>query len=66
MAGNRYITSFSKKSVVELSNKEEFDRLVKHLSQYNNVAAAIGSGSLSSKAILIHDPNGIRIDIYHI
>jgi catechol-2,3-dioxygenase len=52
--------------VVELSNKEEFDRLVKHLSQYNNVAAAIGSGSLSSKAILIHDPNGIRIDIYHI
>jgi catechol 2,3-dioxygenase len=51
---------------IELPNKEEFDRLVKHLSQYNNVAAAIGSGSLSSKAILIHDPNGIRIHIYHI
>jgi catechol 2,3-dioxygenase len=49
---------------IELPNKEEFDRLVKHLSQYNNIAAAKGSGSLA-KAILIHDPNGIRIHIYH-
>jgi catechol 2,3-dioxygenase len=47
---------------VELPNKEEFDRTVKQLQQYN---IAEKSSSLSSKAILIHDPNGIRIKVYY-
>jgi catechol 2,3-dioxygenase len=48
---------------IELPNMEEFDRMVKHLSQYDIIAAA-KSSSLSSKTILIQDPNGIRIQVY--
>jgi catechol 2,3-dioxygenase len=48
---------------IKLPNAEGFDKTVKHLSRYNNVASK--SGSLSSNAILIHDPNGIRIQLYH-
>ncbi|MFL6317294.1 MAG: VOC family protein [Nitrososphaeraceae archaeon] len=47
---------------IELPNMEEFDRMVKHLQQYK--IAAKSSSSLSTKAILIHDPNGIRIQVY--
>jgi len=46
---------------IELPNIEEFDKTVKHIQQYNIVEQ---SSSLSSKAILIHDPNGIRIQVY--
>lgn len=49
---------------IELPDAEEFDRMAKHLSQYNNIAAK-SSSSLSSTAILIHDPNGIRTQLYH-
>jgi catechol 2,3-dioxygenase len=48
---------------IELPNREEFDRMVKQLSRYN--MAATSSSSLSSKSILIHDPNGIRIQVYY-
>ena len=48
---------------IELPNAEGFDRMVRHLSRYNNIASK--SSSLSSNAILIHDPNGIRIQLYH-
>jgi catechol 2,3-dioxygenase len=47
---------------IELPNIEEFDKTVKQLQQYNIVEQ---SSSLSSKAILIYDPNGIRIQIYY-
>jgi catechol 2,3-dioxygenase len=47
---------------IELPNMEDFDSMVKHLWQYN--IAAKSSSSLS-KAILIHDPYGIRIQVYH-
>jgi catechol 2,3-dioxygenase len=47
---------------IELPNIEEFDRMVKHLSQYNDIiTAGKNSSDLSSKTLLIHDPNGIRI-----
>jgi catechol 2,3-dioxygenase len=46
---------------IELPNNKEFDRIVKHLSRYNNIASTSG---FSSNAILIHDPNGIRIQLY--
>ena len=48
---------------IELPNIEEFDRIVKRLSQNNNISAK--DISLSSKAILIRDPNDIRIQFYH-
>ena len=48
---------------IELPNIEEFDKMVKQLQQYNIVEQ---SGSLSSKTILTHDPNGIRIQVYYI
>ena len=47
---------------IELPNIEEFDKTVKQLQQYNIVEQ---SSSLSSKAILIYDPNGIRIQVYY-
>jgi catechol 2,3-dioxygenase len=48
---------------IELPNMEEFDRMVKHLSLYNNISTK--DISLSSNAIRMHDPNGIRIQLYH-
>src|SRR5919199_1802328 len=48
---------------IELPNIEDFDRMVKHLARYNNISTAQRS-SLSSNAILIQDPDGIRIEIY--
>src|SRR5918911_3266978 len=48
---------------IELPNIEEFDKMVKQLQQYNIVEQ---SSSLSSKTILTHDPNGIRIQVYYI
>jgi catechol 2,3-dioxygenase len=48
---------------IELPNKEEFDMILKQLQQ-QNIAAK--NNELSSKAILIQDPNGIRIQVYHI
>ena len=47
---------------IELPNIEEFDKMVKQLQQYNIVEQ---SSSLSSKTILTHDPNGIRIQVYY-
>jgi catechol 2,3-dioxygenase len=47
---------------IELPNIEEFDKTVKQLQQYNIV---VQSSSISSKAILMHDPNGIRIQVYY-
>jgi catechol 2,3-dioxygenase len=47
---------------IELPNKEEFDRTLKQLQQ-QNIAAK--NNELSSKAILIHDLNGIKIQVYH-
>jgi catechol 2,3-dioxygenase len=46
---------------IELPNAEEFDRMIKHLSRYNNITS---SNSFSANAILIRDPNGIRIQLY--
>ena len=48
---------------IELPNIEEFDKMVKQLQQYNIVEQ---SSSLSSKTILTHDPNGIRIQVYYV
>jgi catechol 2,3-dioxygenase len=48
---------------IELPNREEFDRVLEQLSRYNMAAAS--SSSLSSKSILIHDLNGIRIQVYY-
>jgi catechol 2,3-dioxygenase len=48
---------------VELPNMEDFDRMVKHLARYNNISTA-QRASLSSNAILIQDPDGIRIEVY--
>ena len=50
---------------IELPNKEEFDRVVEYLSQYSNVLAPKSGNDVSSRAILIQDPNGIRIQIYY-
>ena len=47
---------------IELPNKDEFDRTLKQLQQQN---IAEKNSELSSKAILIEDPNGIRIQVYH-
>src|ERR687885_2143001 len=47
---------------IELPNIEEFDKIVKKLQQYNFLEQ---SSSLSSKTILTHDPNGIRIQVYY-
>src|SRR5918911_2093753 len=47
---------------IELPNKEEFTRTLKQLQQQNIVEK---NSELSSKAILIEDPNGIRIQVYH-
>jgi catechol 2,3-dioxygenase len=47
---------------IELPNKEEFTRTLKQLQQQNVVER---NSELSSKAILIEDPNGIRIQVYH-
>lgn len=47
---------------IELPNIEEFDKMVKQLQQYYIVEQ---SSSLSSKTILTHDPNGIRIQVYY-
>jgi catechol 2,3-dioxygenase len=47
---------------IELPNIEEFDKTAKQLQQYNIV---VQSSSISSKAILMHDPNGIRIQVYY-
>ena len=47
---------------IELPNKEEFTRTLKQLQQQN---IAEKNSELSSKAILIEDPNGIRIQVYH-
>ena len=46
---------------IELPNKEEFDRTLKQLQQQNIVE----STNEISKAIFIQDPNGIRIQVYH-
>jgi catechol 2,3-dioxygenase len=48
---------------IKLPNIVEFDRIVKHMSEYNNISAK--DGSLSSKAVLTYDPNSIRIQFYH-
>ena len=48
---------------IELPNIEDFDRMVKHLARYNNISTA-QRDSLSSNAILIQDPDGIRIEVY--
>ena len=48
---------------IELPNKEEFDRTLKQLQQQN---IADSNSELSSKAIFIQDPNGIRIQVYYI
>ena len=48
---------------IELPNKEEFDMILKQLQQQN--IAAKNNGLLSSKTILIQDPNDIRIQVYH-
>jgi catechol 2,3-dioxygenase len=47
---------------IELPNREEFYRTLKHLQQQN---IAERNSELSSRAILIHDPNGIRIQVYY-
>jgi catechol 2,3-dioxygenase len=47
---------------IELPNKEEFDRTLKQLQQQNIVES---NSEISSKAIFIQDPNGIRIQVYH-
>jgi catechol 2,3-dioxygenase len=48
---------------IELPNIEEFDKMVNQLQQYNIVEQG---SSLSSKTILTHDPNGIRIQVYYV
>ena len=48
---------------IELPNKEEFDRTLTQLQQQN---IAERNSELSSKTIPIQDPNGIRIQVYHI
>src|SRR5919204_309643 len=48
---------------IELPNKEEFDRTLTQL-QRQNIAER--NSELSSKTIPIQDPNGIRIQVYHI
>src|SRR5919199_1150733 len=48
---------------IELPNKEEFDRTLKQLQQQN---IAESNSELSSKAIFIQDPNGIRIQVYYV
>jgi catechol 2,3-dioxygenase len=48
---------------IELTNKEEFDRTLKQLQQ-QNIAAK--NSEMLSKTIPIQDPNGIRIQVYHI
>jgi catechol 2,3-dioxygenase len=48
---------------IELPNKEEFDLTLKYLQQQN---IAERNSKLSSKAILIQDLNGIRIQVCHI
>jgi len=48
---------------IELPNIEEFDKMVKQLQQYNIVEQG---SSLSSKTIITHDPNGIRIQVYYV
>jgi catechol-2,3-dioxygenase len=47
---------------IELPNIEEFDMTLKQLQQQN---IAERNSELSSKAILIKDPNGIRIQVYY-
>ena len=47
---------------IELPNKEEFDRTLKQL-QHQNIVES--NGEISSKAIFIQDPNGIRIQVHH-
>jgi catechol 2,3-dioxygenase len=49
---------------IRIPNVEEFDKTVKQLQRYNNIIEQ--NNSLSSKAILIHDPNGIRIQVYYV
>jgi catechol 2,3-dioxygenase len=46
---------------IELPNKEELDRIFKQLQQQN---IAERNSEISSKAILVEDPNGIRIQVY--
>jgi catechol-2,3-dioxygenase len=48
---------------IELPNKQEMDRTVKQLQNQNIVES---NSEISSKAIFIQDPNGIRIQVYHI
>ena len=48
---------------IELPDIEEFDKMVNQLQQYNIVEQG---SSLSSKTILTHDPNGIRIQVYYV
>jgi len=47
---------------IGLPNKEEFDMTLKQLQQQNIVES---NSEISSKAIFIQDPNGIRIQVYH-
>jgi catechol 2,3-dioxygenase len=47
---------------IELSNKEDFDRTLEQLQQQN---VSERNSDLSSKAILVQDPNGVRIQVYH-
>jgi catechol 2,3-dioxygenase len=46
---------------IELPNKEELDSIFKQLQQQN---IAERNSEISSKAILVEDPNGIRIQVY--
>jgi catechol 2,3-dioxygenase len=48
---------------IELSNIEDFDRMVKHLARNDSISTAQRAG-LSSNAILLKDPDGIRVDVY--
>ena len=48
---------------IELPNIEDFDRMVKHLAWYNNISTA-HRVNLLSNAILMQDPDGIRIKVY--
>ena len=70
MAWNQHLTSLARSIElnhfgIELPNIEEFDKMAKHLSRYNGITAAKNSSDLSSKTVLIHDSDGIRIQIYH-
>jgi catechol 2,3-dioxygenase len=47
---------------IELPNKEEFDRTLKQLQQQNIVES---NREITSKAIFVQDPSGIRIQVYH-